>query len=166
MYTLQLLEGVKVHYNAVSNRSRYFLTSFIRDIANSYIDIGIKMELMFLIEKAIRPEPKWLQLSAQIFKEIIKDMDGLVDNYVRYENKTLKLTNFVFDKLYENKAELPLVIELLSSLNLKLLTSLKGKLISPLKKYICELELSQFDLTKSSMNALVQAFRVLFYFRK
>ena len=93
-------------------------------------------------------------------------MDGLVDNYVRYENKTLKLTNFVFDKLYENKAELPLVIELLSSLNLKLLTSLKGKLISPLKKYICELELSQFDLTKSSMNALVQAFRVLFYFRK
>jgi len=77
----------------------------------------------------------------------------------------LKLTNYVFNKLYERKVDLFTVLELLGSLNLKLLTSLKGKLISPLKKYITELNLSDFDLTKSSLNSLVQSYRVLFYFK-
>jgi hypothetical protein len=93
------------------------------------------------------------------------DIDGFVESFIKYDYKTLKLTNFVFAKLYEKKASLTLVVELLASLNLKLLTSLKGKLISPLKKYINELDASSIDLSKPSPTNLFISFKTLFYFR-
>jgi hypothetical protein len=58
------------------------------------------------------------------------------------------------------------VIELLSSLNLKLITSLKGKIITPLKKYIKELNVTSFEeLDVVNASSLVQAYKLLFYFK-
>ncbi len=103
--------------------------------------------------------------STKLYRELIKDVDAFVEIYIKYDHKTLKLTNFIFSKLQDQKVEFSTIIELLSSLNLKLITSLKGKLLSPLKKYIVGMDLSRFDISKSSLNSLVQCFRVLFYFK-
>ena len=57
------------------------------------------------------------------------------------------------------------MVDLISSLNLKLLTSLKGKLLSSLKKYFIELDYSNFDISQSNLMSLVQAYRLLFCFK-
>lgn len=56
-------------------------------------------------------------------------------------------------------------MEILSSLNLKLITSLKGKLIPSLKKYLNEMDLAKFDISQTSMGALVHSLKLLFYFK-
>lgn len=160
------MSAIKVHYNAQSRRSRQLITQFIHEMTNNEeIDVGKKIDLLFLIEKTLRPEPRWAQYSNQLFKECVKDIEAFIEAFVNYESKTLKLTNFVFKKLYEMKVDFSVLIELLGSTNLKLLTSLKGKLLSPLKKYIQELDITKFDLHESNMNSLVSSFKLLFCFK-
>jgi hypothetical protein len=105
-------------------------------VNNPDVPIKYRSELLFLIEKSSRLEPSWVEFSNRLFRENMIEIGGFVESFIKYDYKTLKLANFIFTKLYEKKADLTLVVELLASLNLKLITSLKGKLISPLRKYI------------------------------
>lgn len=131
------MHGLQVHYNANGSRTRRILTQFIHEMVNNPdVPIKYKSELLFLIEKSSRPEPSWVEFSSRLFRENMIEIEGFVESFIKYDYKTLKLANFIFAKLYEKKADLTLVVELLASLNLKLITSLKGKLISPLRKYI------------------------------